>query len=98
MRKSRELRAVLVRRISRWDEENLIESEIASRRFGSLQVSDVDRIESSTEKRDVHRLESPMGRCDEAAPTAWGRGICSSLAQIARFKFSSPSPVIQEIS
>ncbi len=59
VRKRSEARAALVRGISGGDEKDLIEPEAASSRFGSLQVPDMNRVESSAKERDFHRLESP---------------------------------------
>ncbi len=52
--------AGLVWRVPCGDEQNLIEAELAGSGSRRLQVSGVDRIESSAEERDVHRLASPM--------------------------------------
>ncbi len=61
VRKRSEARATLVRGISGRDEKDLIEPEAASSRFGSLQMPDMNRVESSAKERDSHRLESPAG-------------------------------------
>ncbi len=53
---------ILVRRVAGWNEEYPVQPELARRRARRLQVAGMNRIEGSTEKRDVHAVESPTSQ------------------------------------
>ena len=53
---------VLVWRVSRWNEEDPVQPELACRGASRLHVSGMYRIEGSTEKSDIHRFENPKNR------------------------------------
>jgi hypothetical protein len=58
---------VLVWRVSCWNEEDLVQAELARRRASRLHVSGMYRIEGSAEKSDIQRFETLVKRLGDRA-------------------------------